>query len=280
MLGSYWFPLFVIRSLLDYLNSLHDPDIMAQFADELASKGVQALNFYDIFFDRILIDALENLSDPPQSIYTLTRNTWLSASFKRSALDSAVWTLMAAKRKLLKYPDGFFALYYRVVETVTASLAWGFLGTDEPVSAFCESVREEVVSFLRSLFKFSDGVTATSFDVRGGGDSGSDNDDDTATAFLDSEENELDMEEDDVTITPEGEKPPLIEERPIYGGMDYSNTEAFSACVYANVATLQSRLATLIVDFAGNNSIQLPTNVREGLNLTQPPLQQDSVSDV
>ncbi|KAM7540882.1 hypothetical protein Aperf_G00000034537 [Anoplocephala perfoliata] len=263
-------------SLLDYLSSLHDPDNMTQFADELASKGVQALNFYDIFFDRILIDALENLSDPPQSIYTLTRNTWLSPSFKRSALDSAVWTLMAAKRKMLKYPDGFFALYYRVVETVTASLAWGFLGTDESLNAFCESVREEIVSFLRSLFKFSDSVTSTNQDI---GDD-DDNDNTATTAFLDFEENEVDTEEDDVTITPEGEKPPALEEHPIYRGMDYSDIEAFSADVYANIATLQSRLATLIVDFAGNNSVQLPTNVREGLSLTQPPLQQASVSDV
>nr|CDS33957.1 protein of unknown function DUF2217 [Hymenolepis microstoma] len=263
-------------ALLDYLNSLHDPDSKAQFADELASKGVQALNFYDIFFDRILIDALENLSDPPQSIYTLTRNTWLSPSFKRSALDSAVWTLMAAKRKMLKYPDRFFALYYRVVETVTASLAWGFLGTDESLNIFCDAVREEVVTFLRSLFRFSDDDAIINYCSASQQNNEEGDDGTTSSPFLDFEGNEVnyeDEDDDDITITPDGEKPSSeTVEHQFYHGMNYSSLEEFSSCIYANAAVLQRRLASLITDFAGNKSVQLPASVRDGLSLTQPPL--------
>ncbi|VUZ40141.1 unnamed protein product [Hymenolepis diminuta] len=268
-------------ALLGYLDSLHDPDSRAQFADELACKGVQALNFYDIFFDRILIDALENLGNPPQSIYTLTRNTWLSPSFKRSALDSAVWTLMAAKQKMLKYPEGFFALYYRVVETVTAALAWGFLGTDESLNTFCDAIREEVVTFLRSLFKFADNYDDIISDRppashHNNEEDEGDVDGTSSSAFLDFGEDEVSCEnedDDDVTLTPEGEKASSeLAEHQFYRGMNYANLEAFSACIYANASLLHRRLASLITDFAVNNSIQIPTSVRNGLNLTQPPL--------
>ncbi|KAL5112337.1 hypothetical protein TcWFU_006519 [Taenia crassiceps] len=220
-------------SLLEYLQSAKDPENLAKFLDELAGRDVRAINFYDIFFDRILIDALENLGNPPSSILALTRNTWLSPSFKRSALDSAVWTLMAAKRKLLKYPDGFFSLYYRVVETVASAMAWGFLGSDEVGAS---------------------GV----------------NDGASSSAFPDFVENEHDFEEDDATITPDVDSEPPLHDA--YTGMDFTSIEAFSACIYSNIATLQRRLATLIIDFSISRNTPLQDSIFNGLHLNQPPL--------
>ncbi|VDK34643.1 unnamed protein product [Taenia asiatica] len=253
-------------SLLEYLQSTKDPGNLAKFVDELAAKDVRAINFYDIFFDRILIDALENLGSPPSSILALTRNTWLSPGFKRSALDSAVWTIMAAKRKLLKYPDGFFSLYYRVVETVASAMAWGFLGSDEVLNTFCDSVREEVVTFLRSLFKF--------IEV---GDS-SVNGDASPSDFPDFVENEHDFEEDDATITPDGDNGPPPHDA--YTGMDFTSIEAFSACIYSNIATLHRRLATLIIDFSISRNTPLQVSTFNGLHLNQPPLPRSSTSNV
>lgn len=253
------------RSLLEYLQSTKDPENLAKFVDELAGKDVRAINFYDIFFDRILIDALENLGNPPSSILALTRNTWLSPGFKRSALDSAVWTLMAAKRKLLKYPDGFFSLYYRVVETVASAMAWGFLGSDEVLNTFCDSVREEVVTFLRSLFKFIE-VGASS--VKAGASS---------SAFSDFVSNEHDFEEDDATITPDADNGSPLHNT--YTGMDFTSIEAFSACVCSNIATLQQRLATLIIDFSISRNTPLQVGIFNGLHLNQPPLPNSSTSN-
>ncbi|CDS40801.1 protein of unknown function DUF2217 [Echinococcus multilocularis] len=253
-------------SLLTYLDSTKDPENLAKFADELAGRDVRAINFYDIFFDRILIDALENLGNPPSSILALTRNTWLSPGFKRSALDSAVWTLMAAKRKLLKYPDGFFSLYYRVVETVASAMAWGFLGSDEVLNTFCESVREEVVTFLRSLFKFTD------IDVSSVSGSAS------SSASPNFVENEHGFEDDDVTITPDGDNRPSL--RDFYTGMDFTSIEAFSACIYSNIATLHRRLAALIISFSISRKTPLQASIFEGLNLQQPPLPQSSAGDI
>lgn len=188
---------------------------------------------------------------------------------------------MAAKRKMLKYPEGFFALYYRVVETVTAALAWGFLGTDESLNTFCDAIREEVVTFLRSLFKFADNYDDIISDRppasnHNNEEDEGDDDDTTSSAFLDFGEDEVSCEnedDDDVTLTPEGEKAPSeLAEHQFYRGMNYASLEAFSACIYANAALLHRRLASLITDFAVNNSIQIPTSVRDGLNLTQPPL--------
>ena len=38
-------------------------------------------------------------------------------------------SVLTAKRRLLKYPDGFKAQFYTISEIVTPVLAWGFFGT-------------------------------------------------------------------------------------------------------------------------------------------------------
>ncbi|KAH8870436.1 Importin-9 [Schistosoma japonicum] len=107
-------------------------------SEELFSKGVKVINFYDVVIDLMLLDAFELLANPPSSVLSVTRHKWLSDNFKRCALDSTVWTILLAKRKLLKYPDGFYAHYYSMVGTVLPALAWGFLGPNENYFRICD----------------------------------------------------------------------------------------------------------------------------------------------
>ncbi|KAA3669907.1 uncharacterized protein DEA37_0011316, partial [Paragonimus westermani] len=120
--------------------------------EELTTKGVKVINFYDVVIDLMLLDSLELLSDPPTSVLSVTRHRWLSDNFKRVALDSTIWTILLAKRKLLKYADGFYAHYYTLVGTITPALAWGFLGPDESALRMCNRFREVIVAFLREAF--------------------------------------------------------------------------------------------------------------------------------
>ncbi|TNN13645.1 Mitoguardin 2 [Schistosoma japonicum] len=121
-------------------------------SEELFSKGVKVINFYDVVIDLMLLDAFELLANPPSSVLSVTRHKWLSDNFKRCALDSTVWTILLAKRKLLKYPDGFYAHYYSMVGTVLPALAWGFLGPNENYFRICDRFREIIISFIRELF--------------------------------------------------------------------------------------------------------------------------------
>jgi hypothetical protein len=98
--------------------------------DELATRDVQCLNFYDVALDFILLDAFDDLEDPPSAISAVIQNRWLSQSFKETALATAVWSVLKAKRRLLKYPDGFISRFYSLNEYLVPVLAWGFLGTD------------------------------------------------------------------------------------------------------------------------------------------------------
>lgn len=125
-------------------------------SDELAFKGVKVVNFYDVVIDLMLLDAFELLSNPPSSILTVTRHRWLSDNFKRVSLDSTIWTILLAKRKLLTYADGFYAHYYTLVGTITPALAWGFLGPDEGILRMCNRFREAITAFLREAFTFRD----------------------------------------------------------------------------------------------------------------------------
>jgi hypothetical protein len=86
---------------------------------------VNVINFYDIVLDFILLDAFEDLENPPSAITAVIQNSWLSQSFKETALATAVWSVLKAKRKLLKYPDGFITRFYSITEYLVPVLAWG-----------------------------------------------------------------------------------------------------------------------------------------------------------
>lgn len=130
--------------------------------EELVAKGIKVINFYDVVVDYMLLDSLELLSDPPSSVLSVTRHRWLSDNFKRVALDSTIWTILLAKRKLLKYADGFCAHYYTLVGTFSPALAWGFLGPDENAQRACSRFRETVNAFLREAFVCRDSTPTCS----------------------------------------------------------------------------------------------------------------------
>ena len=120
--------------------------------DELATRDVNNLNFYDIALDFILLDAFEDLENPPSAILAVIQNRWLSQSFKETALSTAVWSVLKAKRKLLKYPDCFITRFYSITEYLVPVLAWGFLGTDPELNKSCTFLKSQVVEYLRCLF--------------------------------------------------------------------------------------------------------------------------------
>uniref|UniRef100_A0A1I8FD49 OTU domain-containing protein n=1 Tax=Macrostomum lignano TaxID=282301 RepID=A0A1I8FD49_9PLAT len=90
------------------------PDAPDAIRRDLEPRGVRVFGLYDIAFDYMLLDAFEELASPPPSIVSVLQNRWLSAGFKRTALDSTVWTLVLAKRKMLA----------AVLAASTISTAW------------------------------------------------------------------------------------------------------------------------------------------------------------
>ncbi|KPJ12734.1 Protein FAM73B [Papilio machaon] len=122
---------------------------------ELNSKGVKVLSFYDVVLDYILLDAFEDLAAPPSSVLAVVRNRWLSDGFKESALTTAVWSVIKAKRRYLQYPDGFMSHFYSISEHLLPVLVWGFLGPGERLRDMCVCFQTEVVGFITDLFSFS-----------------------------------------------------------------------------------------------------------------------------
>ena len=119
--------------LISFLNECDWEEIEA----ELSLRGVKSLTFYDVVLDFILMDAFEDLENPPSSVIAVVQNRWLSNGFKESALCTAVWSVLKAKRRLLKYQDGFLAHFYNISEHLSPMLAWGFLGPNQALNDLC-----------------------------------------------------------------------------------------------------------------------------------------------
>ena len=138
----------------DVLEYLSEKDVETQMMEELKSRNVKCMNFYDICLDYILIDSFEDLESPPSSVLAVMKNRWLSNSFKESALQTAIWSVFQAKRRLLHFPNGFKARFYNVSEILTPTLAWAFFGPDEDLSNMVNEFREQVLGFLKDIFSF------------------------------------------------------------------------------------------------------------------------------
>ncbi|KAL4219615.1 Mitoguardin [Mactra antiquata] len=138
-------------SMIDYVNN---SDNWGKMEEELKGRGVKNFTFYDIVLDFILMDAFDDLDNPPSSVIAVVNNRWLSNGFKETALSTAVWSVLKAKRRMLKFPDGFISKFYNISESVSPVLAWGFLGPESKLKDTCTEFKEIVLSFIRDMFSF------------------------------------------------------------------------------------------------------------------------------
>ncbi|XP_069093142.1 mitoguardin 2 isoform X1 [Pleurodeles waltl] len=119
---------------------------------ELHGRGVVCMSFFDIALDFILMDAFEDLESPPSSVLAVLRNRWLSDSFKETALATACWSVLKAKRRLLMVPDGFISHFYSVSEHVSPVLAFGFLGPKQHLLEICSFFKHQIIQYLKDMF--------------------------------------------------------------------------------------------------------------------------------
>ncbi|XP_012287159.1 mitoguardin [Orussus abietinus] len=133
---------------------LQDSDNHAMMQEELAARGVKCINFYDVLVDFILLDAFEEVEKPPSSIKAILQNRWISASFRETAIGTAVWSVLMGKRQMLKYDKGFLAHFYSISEQVSPVLVWGFLGPEGSLRSTCQYFRDQVIEFLVDIFNF------------------------------------------------------------------------------------------------------------------------------
>ncbi|XP_032758747.1 mitoguardin 2 [Rattus rattus] len=150
-----------LESYEEMLNYALRPETWATTRLELEGRGVACMSFFDIVLDFILMDAFEDLENPPSSVLAVLRNRWLSDSFKETALATACWSVLKAKRRLLMVPDGFISHFYSVSEHVSPVLAFGFLGPKPQLSEVCAFFKHQIVQYLRDMFDL-DNVRYTS----------------------------------------------------------------------------------------------------------------------
>lgn len=144
------------------LEFVADENNHEEIAREIATRRIPMLSFYDLVIDYIILESLDDLESPPQVVKSIVSNTWVSPKFRQSACQSAVTTALKYKRGQLKCPNGFFAHFYSVLDYLSPTLAWGFLGSDEELRFKCEFLRESLLGLCRDFFSF-DRVRYTSY---------------------------------------------------------------------------------------------------------------------
>lgn len=136
------------------LSHLEDPVNWQRAEIELSLRGVKAMTFYDIVLDFIILDAFKDLDSPPGSVMAVIQNRFLSNGFKETALSTAVWSVLKAKKRMLKFSDGFMAYFYLISEQISPLMAWGFFGSDENLKEVCHYFKSQVLEFMSDIFNF------------------------------------------------------------------------------------------------------------------------------
>lgn len=136
------------------IDFLQQPSNHAIMEEELSARGVKCMNFYDVLIDFILLDAFEEVEKPPSSIKAILQNRWISASFRETAIGTAVWSVLMGKRQMLKYEKGFLAHFYSISEQISPVLVWGFLGPEGSLRSTCHYFRDQIIEFLVDIFNF------------------------------------------------------------------------------------------------------------------------------
>lgn len=136
------------------LAHLQDPENWRRAEIELGIRGVKAMTFYDIALDFIILDAFKDLDSPPGTVMAVIQNRFLSNGFKETALTTAVWSVLKAKKRCLKYSDGFMAYFYLISEQISPLMAWGFFGADENLKEVCHYFKNQVLEFMADIYSF------------------------------------------------------------------------------------------------------------------------------
>ena len=134
---------------------LAQPDVWTTVKLELQARNVKCFTFYDIVLDYIILDAFDDLESPPATVIAVMQNRWLTSSFKESALNTAIWSVMKAKRQSLKFANGFKSHFYTLAEHLIPVLAWGLLGPDKEFGAVCQHMKEQMEGYVRDIFDAS-----------------------------------------------------------------------------------------------------------------------------
>lgn len=171
--GKEILKIFLANSQTDLENCLNAYDRLLDYvADEVNHEDIQreigvrripVLSFYDLVIDYIILESLDDLENPPAVVSSIVSNTWVSSKFRQSACQSAVSTALKYKRSQLKSQNGFFAHFYSVLDFLSPTLAWGFLGSDEELQMKCEFLKESLLGLCRDYFSF-DRVRYTSYE--------------------------------------------------------------------------------------------------------------------
>lgn len=171
--GKEILKIFLAHSPTDLENCLNAYDRLLDYvADEINHEDIQkeinvrkipVLSFYDLVVDYIILESLDDLENPPAVVSSIVSNTWVSSKFRQSACQSAVSTALKYKRSQLKSPNGFFSHFYSVLDSLSPTLAWGFLGSDEDLQMKCEFLKESLLGLCRDYFSF-DRVRYTSYE--------------------------------------------------------------------------------------------------------------------
>ncbi|PIK47112.1 hypothetical protein BSL78_16008 [Apostichopus japonicus] len=137
------------EKMMEYVKK---PENLTSIEQELRNRKVKDFSFYDAVLDFFLLDAFDDLEDPPASVISIVQNRWLSQSVKETGLGAAIWSVLAAKKQMLKNPRGFMGHCYDISKHVTPALAWGFMGTDEELKGLMNEFKDQVLLFTRSMF--------------------------------------------------------------------------------------------------------------------------------
>lgn len=142
----------VYHRFIDYVSDKENHGLLDE---EIKFRSIPCLNFYDLVIDYIILDSFEDLDNPPSTIVSIVNNRWFGTGFKVGALQRAVEAVLKYKRSRLMVEGGFFTNFYDILQFISPTLAWGFLGSDTDLKLKCNLIKQAIMEVIRDYFDFN-----------------------------------------------------------------------------------------------------------------------------
>eukprot|EP00117_Sycon_ciliatum_P014931 scpid11509/ scgid2981/ Protein FAM73B len=138
------------KAMIAYVESTSTEEMFG----ELKERRLAYFSFYDVVLDFALMDAFADLENPPSTITSVLNNRWLTDGFKETALNTAVWSMLKAKRSMVQ-ANGFMHHFYNVMSTLSPILAWGFLGPSRSLQGQCAVFKDQLLHLMSDIFSLT-----------------------------------------------------------------------------------------------------------------------------
>jgi hypothetical protein len=140
------------ETLIEFIRSEMVRDGGMDVKDEVAQRNIPELTMYDLCWEFVLFDSMDDMKNPPKTVTAVLQNSWVPQAVRARALRGVLWTALTSKRSVLNKRT-FAYHFYGLCSHISPPLAAGMLGVgNQDFTACIENFTAITLGWIKQCF--------------------------------------------------------------------------------------------------------------------------------